>query len=106
MRFVAYEHPNGVAAPHLAQAHASTTERLFLRKHALSYPALNDQINAWKPERIIVGARAVWQVVALELEGAARSGRLCEDDVKRATELCHEIRLAVLRNRFHYHGIG
>ena len=106
MKFVEYVHPNRVDAPHIAEARVTTTERLFLKEHALTFPALNDQPNVHRPERILIGARAVWEVVALELDGAMRSGNLTSKDRAEAKRLCHIIRLAVLRGRFHYHSIG
>jgi hypothetical protein len=106
MKFQEFEHPGGFDTAHIAQADASTSERLFLRTHTPTYPALNDQPNTQRPRRIITGARAVWEVVALELEGAALSGRLDAADEREAMRLCHQIRLAVLGHRFHYHDIG
>ena len=108
MKFVEFVHPKGRDAAHIAEARVTTTERLFLREHALTFPALNDQPNVHRPERILIGAREIWNIVALELEGKALSlvGEMAHADVLEAQRLCHIIRDAVLRGRFHYHGIG
>lgn len=106
MKFVEYVHPNRHEVSHIAEARVTTTERLFLREHALSFPALNDQPNVHRAERILIGARAVWAVVVLELEGAVRAGTLTGTDRAEAKRLARIIRVAVHRNRFHYHGIG
>jgi hypothetical protein len=106
VKFIEFKHWSGNDTPHIARAVVSAEERDFLERYAVTFAAVDNQPVDEGPNRVVTTVRAVWEVIALELQGAVLAGTLTVHHGVTATRLCHEIRAAVLRNRFHYHGIG
>lgn len=110
MKFIEFKHPSGTDTPHIARALATEREAQFLLEHALTFAAVDNGAVVGpeyvRYDRVLTTVRAVWEIIALELEGGVLAAKLTGDDGLTATRLCHEIRSAVLRNRFHYHGLG